>query len=394
MSRRLPFLFLNLGHALDHFVLLIYPTAVLALHEGWGMSYAEALALGTASFVMFAAGTLPSGWLGDRWSKDGMMAVFFLGTGVACVLTGLASGPLALTLGLGLIGLFASIYHPVATAMIVQRAEKTGRALGLNGVFGNLGVAAAAGVTGVLTAWLGWRTAFIAPGLAALALGLVFTLGLRRPAARALAKTAPRAATEPLGRADVTRIVALLLVLAFLSGVVFNGTTIALPKLFQERLAGSVEGVAGIGLAVSLAFGLAAFSQLAVGHLLDRLPARGLLATIQALQVLALLLVGALAGPAIVPAATLMMILVFGAIPIPDWLIGRHIDPAWQSRLYALKFVVALSVSAVAVPGIALLHGLGGFALFFVVLALAAASACLVALLLPGARRTLAPVPA
>src|ERR687897_206575 len=171
---RRPLLFLNLAHAYDHFFLLILPTAVLALAPAWGMSYGEALALGTAAFVMFGLGTLPAGWLGDRWSRTHLMSIFFVGIGLASILVGLAHGPLALTLGLGLLGLFASIYHPVGTALVVQNALRTGQSLGVNGVFGNLGVAAAGLVTGLITDFLGWRAAFLLPGVIAVLTGVLF----------------------------------------------------------------------------------------------------------------------------------------------------------------------------------------------------------------------------
>ena len=104
---RRPLLFLNLAHAYDHFFLLILPTAVFGSRRP-GMSYGEALALGTAAFVMFGLGTLPAGWLGDRGSRTHLMSIFFVGIGLASILVGLAQGPLALILGLGLLGLFAS----------------------------------------------------------------------------------------------------------------------------------------------------------------------------------------------------------------------------------------------------------------------------------------------
>ncbi|NIR61247.1 MAG: MFS transporter, partial [Gammaproteobacteria bacterium] len=114
MSKRtVSLLFLNVGHAYDHFFMLIYPTAVIALAGEFSQSYGALLALATVGFVAFGAGTLPAGWLGDRWSRTGMMTVFFLGVGAAAILTGLARTPFEIAVGLGLIGLFASIYHPI-----------------------------------------------------------------------------------------------------------------------------------------------------------------------------------------------------------------------------------------------------------------------------------------
>jgi membrane fusion protein, multidrug efflux system len=147
-----PILYINIAHFLDHYFLLIFPTAVLAIAPAWGMGYGEALALATPGFVAFALATPAAGWLGDRYGEAPLMAVFFIGIGLASVATGLAAGPVSLAIGLTAIGLFASIYHPVGTAYLVRLAARTGAALGVNGVFGNLGVAAAAGLTGVITA--------------------------------------------------------------------------------------------------------------------------------------------------------------------------------------------------------------------------------------------------
>jgi MFS family permease len=55
------------------------------------------------------------------------------------------------------VGLFAAIYHPVGTAMLVSYADKLGREVGMNGVWGNLGVASSALITGAICQYLGWR---------------------------------------------------------------------------------------------------------------------------------------------------------------------------------------------------------------------------------------------
>ena len=111
-------------------------------------------------------------------------------------------------LGLGLLGLFASIYHPVGTALVVQSAGRAGRALGINGVFGNLGVAAAGLVTGAIAEFLGWRAAFILPGVVAVLTGVLFARygspaadagGAARPAPR------PRSRSTPMARCACSR---------------------------------------------------------------------------------------------------------------------------------------------------------------------------------------------
>ena len=134
-------------------------------------------------------------------------------------------------------GLFAAIYHPIGTAMLVEAAgDRPGRAIGINGVFGNLGVALAPVVTALLAQ----------PGRLALRPSCVPGAGLRRarpvvdalPAPEATAKAAGRGAFPDIPRHLVRRAVVVLLLIAVVSGLVFNAFTLLLPKLMEERLGG------------------------------------------------------------------------------------------------------------------------------------------------------------
>src|SRR5437588_11090429 len=147
----------SFGHFFAHLLTLLSPTVLLVLEGRWGMSYGDLLSLSLGGFVLFGLGALPAGWLGDRWSAEGMMVVFFIGTGGAAIATGLTDGPVALALGLAAIGLFGSIYHPVGTAWLVRNAKNRGRALGVNGIAGSIGLGAAAVVAGALAQVVGLR---------------------------------------------------------------------------------------------------------------------------------------------------------------------------------------------------------------------------------------------
>ena len=146
--QQLDFLFLNLGHFLDHLFMLIFATvAALKLTNDWGMSYAELIPYATPGFIAFGLCALPAGWLADKWSREGMMTLFFFGIGIASMLTAMASTPMEIGAGLFLIGVFGAIYHPVGLAMVVQGRTRTGIPLAINGIFGNMGVASAALLT-------------------------------------------------------------------------------------------------------------------------------------------------------------------------------------------------------------------------------------------------------
>src|SRR6478752_9169636 len=166
--------FVNAAHFIDHYSMLIFAAAVIVMGPALGMAYSELLPYATLGFIAFGAGSLLTGWLGDRWSRRHMMVIFFIGIGCAMISVGFVQTPLQLGAALFAIGIFASIYHPVGPALIVSYADRLGSEMGLNGVWGNLGVASSALVTGVVGQYLGWRWAFVIPGVVTMALGVIF----------------------------------------------------------------------------------------------------------------------------------------------------------------------------------------------------------------------------
>jgi MFS family permease len=366
-------LFLNFGHALDHLLMLIFPTVVLAMSAELGRGYAELLPLSLGGFICFGAFSIPAGWLADRWSRFGMMLVFFFGIGAAGILTGFADSPVQIALGLTLIGVFAAIYHPVGIAMLVANQPNVGRTLGVNGVFGNVGVAFSALIAGALAESIGWRAAFIVPGALALVAGAAFAL-----LARGAAAAAPAKPIEPrkLSRADLARVFVVLSVATACGGVIFNATTIAMPKVFDERLAALTHSTFGIGALVCGVYLIAAMAQLCVGWWLDHRALKSVFVPVVALQVPLLWLAGTTENYLMLAVAVAMMFFVFGQIPINDAMIARYTAEAWRARAYAVRYVVSFGGSALAVPLVAWVYRTTGDfrGLYFVLAALALAS--------------------
>jgi MFS family permease len=388
MRRDLQTLFVNIGHLVDHLYMLIFPTAVLAMGPEFGASWNELLQLSLGGFIAFGACSLPAGWLGDRWSRWGMMVVFFVGIGAATCLAGLAQSTTQLFIALTLIGVFGAIYHPVGIAMLVADPARLGRALGVNGVWGNLGLAFAALVAGALVEFWGWRAAFILPGLVAIALGIAFAIVVPKDASG----TKRSAAGMRLSRAVMMRVFAVLLIATSMGGIIFNGLTISMPKIFDERLPVLGGGTLGIGVLVCLVYVFAAVAQLIVGRFIDRYPLRNVFIPVTIAQAPLLLLAVSLDGWALVAVSLALMFVVFGQIPINDAIVARHTDANWRSRVYAVRYVVSFGASSFAVPLVAKLHGGAGFGPVFMALAAMGATTAIAALFFPGiARERVAP---
>ena len=389
MRNRIEFLFLNVGHFLDHLFLLVFATAAaLTLTREWGMSYAELIPYATPGFVVFAVCSVPAGWIADKWSREGMMAIFFIGIGVSAILAAGAETPLQIAFGLAAIGVFAAIYHPVGLAMVVHGREKTGVALAINGIFGNLGVASAALITGHLIDRAGWRSAFVLPGLISVLIGIayvafVFVFGKRKAAAGPSSAARPTAGAIGFERRLLVRLFAVIFFSTAVGGLIFQSTTFALPKVFDERL-GDIAGSATlVGWYAFIVFTIAAFAQLAVGYLVDRHSIRTVFAVVAALQAVFLAAMNQLTGMSALIVSVAFMLFVFGQIPINDVLVGRATVSEWRSRVFAFRYILTFSVSATAVPLIAWIHARWDFATLFMVLAAAAGAIFLSVLMLP-----------
>ena len=374
--------FTSAAHTLSHLVVLLYATVVLALEREWGLSYSELFALSIPMSVMFGAGALPAGWLADRWSAPGMIAVFYFGVGGAAILTSFAATPLGIFVGLTLIGTFAAIYHPVGIPWLIKNAANRGRALGINGVFGSVGTAGAAVVAVFLAEYVSWRAAFFVPGAITIAVGaafiLIWRMGLLHEA-REDARTNDAAPTH-----EMRRVFTILACTVLCTGLIYQITSFALPKIFAERLTGA--SVAGIGFMVTFVYALSAVAQVIGGELADRYPMKTVYVAVQVLQVPVIAAGMVLYHPALIGVAAVMVSLNVAGQPAENTLLARYTPSKWRARAFGAKFVLTLGVSAGGVALIPLVHRLTGtLDALFIALGAFAAAAAAIAMLLPGA---------
>lgn len=375
--------FSSAAHSFSHLFTLLYATIVLVLEREWGLGYDTLFALSIPMSVLFGAAALPAGWLGDKWSASGMMVLFFLGVGACSVLTGLAGSPLTICLGLAGIGLFAAIYHPVGIPWLVRNAVNRGRALGINGVFGSAGTAGAALVAGLLADLYGWRAAFIIPGLICFVIGLAFLWA--RQAGLLLDRGEDLVPQPAAAKGDIWRVFWVMSATMLCTGLIYQATAFALPKIFDERLSGFFnDSMLGIGGMVTIVYTCSALSQLVGGELADRFSLRGVYIAVQWLQIPVILFGMILIHPALVGVAALMVSINVAGQPAENSLLARYTPPQWRGRAFGGKFVLTLGVSSLGVAVIPVIYRLTGtLDLLFVLLAGCAACAGLFALMLP-----------
>jgi MFS family permease len=387
-------LLLNIGHGVDHMFLLIFATAVGSVAAEFGYrNWTDLMPYSVGAFALFGLGAIPAGRLGDVWGRRNMMIVFFFGMGAAALLTALTHNAWQLAAALTVMGAFAAIYHPVGIPMLVQHAHNPGTVIGINGLAGNLGIAVAALVTGFLVKWLGWRAAFVVPGLVSIACGIAFIISCPKES-ETPAKGKGGKAKVSLSPAMLVRAFAVMTAAAATGSILFNFTTNGNTQLLTEGFRGVVEDPAVLGALLAGIYAIASLAQIVVGRLIDRMAFKPLQVWISVIQVPVLIFAAHTQDWWLFASLLAVMIFVFGSIPFTDAMIVRYVDDRLRSRVAGMRLAVAFGISSLAVWLLGPLVKAIGFSTALWIMAGIAALKAAIVLLLPDEPETeAAPAP-
>ncbi len=377
--------YMNIAHFIDHYAMLIFAAAVIVIAPTFGMTYGELLPYATPGFIAFGAGSLFSGWLGDKWSRRNMMAIFFVGMGLALAGISLVQTPIQLGAMLLAVGVVASIYHPVGTAMLVSNVDKLGKEMGINGMWGNFGVASSALVTGVINQYFGWRAAFWVPGIVCLIIGFLFMRDVPRSADGISKKSAAGTARVP--KSVMIWVVASLIITIIASSITFNSVTVALPKIFQERLSNLTSNTAALGTITFLVYLFGALSQYIIGHLLDRHSLKNVFLPLALMIVPALFIASTMTDYGLILLAIVIIAAVFGQVTVNDTMLGKYTVDEWRGRAYSARYFLGFSAAGLSVGLVSILYNQGGFDLMLKSIAALSLFTVLGALIFPQEKR-------
>jgi MFS family permease len=366
---------------------ILYATAVLYLPGVFDLSYGEMLGLSSVGLILFGVGSLPAGWFGDRWSQVGMLVIFFIGIGVSTVFTGLSTNTTRLFIGLSLIGLFASIYHPVGIAWLVACARRQGLTLGVNGAFGHLGNAVAPVFVGLMIDYVSWRAAFVLPGAIAILTGVLLWVAWAR--GWVSDRSADRTPVPAPAHGDYRRVFLVLLVTMACNGFVYAGMMNTAPKVFELGLTVTlVDSYTGIGMLTGTVIALSSVCSFIGGWLADRYSPRTIYLIFWMLLVPALILVANASGYRLILAMLLAMSFLVTFAAAENMLVAQYTPFRWRSVAYGARFVLALGIGGLTVYVAGdLFDRTGTFGVLYLLFSAAALVAVLCAFWLPSAGR-------
>lgn len=242
----------SFSHLFTHGFMTLFSAVMVVMAGENAISFLALGIIANIGYFLYGLGGFPAGYLADRYGAKRVLTVGALGMSCSSLLVGLSQGLWSFGVAYALLGLFASIHHPAGLSFIARRVERRGRAMGIHGVLGNLGLFLTP-MTAAGCIWLfaSWRAAYLVYGLA----GLVFAVTLYRsriPGELDLSLSALRRGGEgtaqggglaaALGemRAGVVSIMsptmALLFLGSFLSGFIFRGSLTFFPALFRQEV--------------------------------------------------------------------------------------------------------------------------------------------------------------
>ena len=337
------------GHLIMHMFAAFYFVIVLGIEDDWQLSYDELVDLWFIGSLLVGLGSIPSGWLSDRWSRSGMIAVMFLGLGLAAIFCGLSDSKLTLMLNLSLLGLFCSIYHPAGISWVVNMSKNTGRALGFNNIFGGVGIGLGAMSSGYLVDTFGWQFAFIIPGFLSVLLGLSLSWHIYTGKISLLNIQSEKFSENPQ-QGDYLKIIIIMLISIACGGFVFQVLQTSLPKVIDIRLSSFLNlGATKIGFIVSSIYVISGLMNYVGGILADRYSVKLIYAIGILIQGLLLLFFADMTSTFLILLALVIVAFNSSILPAENILLARFAPAQYQSLVYGIKFILSFSIGPLVV---------------------------------------------
>lgn len=352
-----------LGHFLSHFNMLTFPAVVLPLAARLNLPLAQVLGMSFWMYLLFGLTAMPWGMAADRFGARYLMGIYYAGAG----LCGLAAAfwvdtPALMVLALAGVGLFSGIYHPAGLGLISTQIKRVSYGMGVNGMFGNLGLASAPLAAGVVTWLWGPRAAYLLLGIANLS-GLIVMAMMPLPA------TAEGASADSQGNGS--RGFFILLIAMMLGGIAYRGASVILPAYFELRNQGIFQwltqhvpaGVSTNLVATAIAsaiFLVGVAAQYLGGRVAERFSLQHSYLVFHLITIPAAFAMAWAVDLPLVALALVYFFFMLGMQPIENTLVSRLTPPRWRHSAFGMKFILTFGVGALAVKGVqAIESGLG-----------------------------------
>lgn len=342
------------GHFLSHFNVLVFPALVLPLASRMQLDMSTVLGISFWMYLLFGITALPWGMLADRLNPRLLFILFYIGSGLSAIAAAkYIDSPSALTISLAALGLFSSIYHPVGLGLISTEVRQVSLAMGYNGMFGNVGLASAPLVTGLIN-WI-WG-----PAGAYLILGAMHLVGAVLTLALPITLQSKETETSAGGGNGNLSAFLILLIAMMLGGIAYRGATVVMPAYFEIKnqavthffslmMGRDIPGNLVATFTTSLIFFIGIIGQYVGGRVGNRFDPRMSYLIFHAITVPAAFLMGFFHD---IPLLILVFVYTFfliGMQPIENTLVALFAPKRLHHSAFGMKFVLTFGVGAFSV---------------------------------------------
>jgi len=352
--------FTSIGHFFTHFTMLLFPPLATTIALDLGMELDQVFSLSFLMYLFYGLAAIPWGLLADRWNPRLVLASGIILAGVGLLNAGIIQNPVLLPYALALTGFGNAAYHPSGLSLLSKGMSSRGKSMGINGVFGNIGIAMAPLTAGIIGVYAGWQGVFIFFGILGILGGILIA---------SIPFSVPVNQDRQRGKgAEGSEALLLFLVLCaavISSGLMYRTFTLVLPSWLEESLgtefrrisdyfiSGTVSGSLISAIVTSLAMIVGMGGQIAGGRVADMMDLRKAYLLFFSLALPFLLASIFISGWLKLPLLGFFVFFALGMQPIENSLYSMLVPPRWRSSGFGIKFTLAFGVGSLAVSIVA-----------------------------------------
>ncbi|MCF7915932.1 MAG: MFS transporter [Spirochaetaceae bacterium] len=362
------------AHFFTHFAMLSFPAMVMPLSRDLGLPVSEVVGLSFWMYFLYGVLAALWGWISDKWGHKPALGAGLIIAGLGLVLAGVYPSLTMLTVSFALVGVGCSSYHPAGTALVSQGIKERGRALGINGIWGSVGMALVPFAIGMFNFLIGWRGGLMIIGVIGLLLGIA---GFFAPFK--IEKGSDRMQTEPLDEKTARKLFIIFAVAMVFGGFLFRSFTLMLPTFLEYRLGDiseqvrlwvsehivPVEGSTAFNtltanIVATFVYVVGIAGQWIGGRTADRYSLKHAYFFFFLIAVPFLLAILFFKSWVLIPASALFVLFLLGMQPIENSLVAYLTPAKWRSIGFGLKFTLVFGAGAFGVKLVSLVEKAAG----------------------------------
>ncbi|MBT7515687.1 MAG: MFS transporter [Candidatus Marinimicrobia bacterium] len=334
------------SHLAVHAQMMAFPTLILLFHREFSLGMDTLGMMATAGAFMFGLGAIPAGILEGKLGGRALLLIYQIGSVLGGLLLVFADGPIQMTIGLGVLGLASSIYHPAGLTILSRRLTNLSKGMAIHGIAGSSGLALGPLLAGAAAEYGSWRASYLIWVILQVILIFVTYFLIKRR----IDPIETKYDTEKIKTKDKHSLV-LYYVMATAMGFSFGGFTTFMPTLFGSQTTGVfslLPETLKAGFFTTLVFASGIIGQTIGGYVGDRYKRSFLLFWIIILNIPFLIVMGYTSGWALLYSSMMLGVVYFLNQPVSNALLAELTPSSHRGLGYGISFFLSFGIGGLA----------------------------------------------